>query len=80
MPNGYSLKNLEKFLEDHPNLFKDRTNSSILETFKAQTERGCVSTGRVKSSLGEHFPLFLKEAGTLPEHIQIGTDSYMSRT
>lgn len=77
---GFTLENIKLFLDDHPDLFGEQKDG-ILDTFRAQTDHGLVSTGQIEKTFGKHFPLFIKETRSLPKHIEIGTNALMrSRT
>jgi len=66
------LKNIEKFVRDHPELFAEDQETTIIEKAIASRDKnGMISFEKVKEILGDNAQLFFNEIQNSWDHIQI---------
>ena len=68
-----SIRNVEKFVKDHPELFVD-TKDGVLAKAKEAANNGMIGDGSVRSFLGELTSKFFQEVMGNKEHAQISTE------
>ena len=74
---GYTLENIKQFFEDHPGFFSQNEQQGIMNTARANTSKGLVSTGLIQKLLGNYFEIFLKDTATSEVHIKIGQNALL---
>ena len=75
----YAVANIDKFMDDHPEIkkFQGPSRMEILsKAYEAADERGVLASGSVKEILGEHAGQFFTEAENSLEHMQIGLQAF----
>lgn len=65
-----SIRNIEKFFSDHPELFKRKTE--LLREIEKYREGKLVTAGAVKKVFGAELAYkFFKDFNDIPEHMEI---------
>ena len=67
-----SIKNIEKFIDDHPELELDKIQ--VLKKARDFCDEGVIMGGAVEQILGEHKEIFFQEISTDFEHIKLGME------
>jgi len=66
-----SIRNVEKFVDDHPKLVGSRKEKILAEAKKVSHE-GIITGGAVESLMGDLTEQFFQDVTTNVDHIQIG--------
>ncbi len=66
-----SIRNVEKFVDDHPKLVGDR-KEEILAGARKVSHEDVIAGGAVKSFMGDLTEQFFQEVTTNVDHVQIG--------
>ena len=66
-----SIRNVEKFVDDHPKLIGDR-KKQILAGAKKVSRKGVIAGGAVEDFMGNLTERFFREVTTNADHVQIG--------
>jgi len=66
-----SIRNVEKFVNDHPQLVGDRKEKILAEAEKV-SRKGVIVGGAVEDFMGNLTEQFFQEVTTNVDHVQIG--------
>ena len=66
-----SIRNVEKFVDDHPKLVGDRKEKILAEAKKVSRE-SVIAGGAVEDFMGNLTEQFFQEVTTNVDHVQIG--------
>lgn len=69
-----SIRNVEKFIADHPELFTDDKETVLAMAKAVSEEAGIISGGVVLDFMGRRTTLFFEEIMDSPEHVKMGLE------
>ena len=69
---AFSMRNVEKFLNDHPELFSETQKGEILTKAKESSFNGLFVGVQGEELFGEFAQIFFQEITANKEHIEMG--------